>query len=197
MISDLSGTNIKEDFRSYLKARLRLFTENAQNKLAAEAKIISQLESLLLSIKSDPAKAIAGFNSLREEPNLSDWYSSQSGPLAFPKVLSQAMEFVIVKNYKQIIWDLSPMGFRCPALGNPIRSDQIQAILVPGLGFSMFGERLGRGKGFYDKYLADFKGLKIGICFDCQWTEDHLPTDDWDIEMNYIITESKCIEVKD
>ncbi len=61
--------------------------------------------------------------------------------------------------------------------------------LIPGLGFSRKFQRLGRGKGYYDKYLADLpSAIKVGICSEEQLL-DELPTDEYDIEMNYIITD--------
>ena len=61
-------------------------------------------------------------------------------------------------------------------------------ILIPGLAFSKGLERLGRGKGYFDKFLVNFKGEKIGICFGMQVLEK-LETNNLDIKMNTIITD--------
>lgn len=196
LISDLNGTNAKKDFRNYLRERLRLFAENPNAKASAENRIVSNLSKQLSSlVKSD--LLIGSFHALPTEPNLVNFYSSTTYPLCFPQLAHPNLQFLAVDSYPQTDWLLDPLGFGYPASGEIVEPSQIQVILVPGLGFNAYGERLGRGKGFYDRYLTNFKGLKIGICFDCQWSDDHLPTDDWDIKMNFIITENKCLEVKD
>ena len=66
-------------------------------------------------------------------------------------------------------------------------------ILIPGLGFDKKGNRLGRGKGFYDDLLKNFKGTKIGVCHHFQLINE-IPIESWDIKMNYICTEKKLLK---
>lgn len=60
-------------------------------------------------------------------------------------------------------------------------------ILVPGVAFSPEGRRLGRGGGYYDRYLADTRGLKVALVRDLQLTP-HLPAGPHDIDVDLIIT---------
>ena len=60
--------------------------------------------------------------------------------------------------------------------------DSIDFAIIPGLGFDKFGNRLGRGKGFYDKLLPNINCTKYGICFPCQII-DNLPQEPWDVSM--------------
>lgn len=62
-------------------------------------------------------------------------------------------------------------------------------LIIPGLGFDCSGFRLGRGKGYYDRYLFQMPGLKIGLTYD-SLILDSLPADEHDIPMDYVITES-------
>lgn len=78
-----------------------------------------------------------------------------------------------------------PLNIRENQLRHKVCPDMI---LVPGLAFSTEMERLGRGKGYYDKYLKDFKGETIGLCFELQLVSKLL-VDEHDILMNKIITE--------
>jgi len=67
---------------------------------------------------------------------------------------------------------------------------EIAAILVPGIGFSTTGDRLGRGAGFYDRFLRNHpEALRIGIAFEEQMT-DKIPTDPWDEKVDVILTDS-------
>lgn len=61
-------------------------------------------------------------------------------------------------------------------------------LLIPGLAFTTEGVRLGRGKGYFDRYLASFDGIKIGVAFESQVFKQ-LPCDDYDIDMDYLVTE--------
>lgn len=61
-------------------------------------------------------------------------------------------------------------------------------VLVPGLCFTKSMERLGRGGGYYDRYLENFSGLVIGVCFDFQ-VKGKIETNEFDQKMNFIITD--------
>ncbi len=68
--------------------------------------------------------------------------------------------------------------------------DMIDLVIVPGVGFSPTGLRLGRGLGFYDRFLAqhDFIGRSCGLAFEDQVIED-LPTLDHDVPLSMLVTE--------
>jgi len=76
-----------------------------------------------------------------------------------------------------------------------LESGKLDLVIVPGLGFGKEGSRLGRGKGYYDRYLARCKKSNnqistIGLSFNCQWCDD-IPMDKYDLPLNYIITAEK------
>ncbi|MDD7462402.1 MAG: 5-formyltetrahydrofolate cyclo-ligase [Prevotellaceae bacterium] len=63
----------------------------------------------------------------------------------------------------------------------------IDLIIVPGMSFDSEGSRLGRGKGYYDRFLSQVPHIyKIGICFDFQKV-DHVPTSPHDIKMDEVL----------
>ena len=63
---------------------------------------------------------------------------------------------------------------------------QIDLCIIPGLAFDKQGNRLGKGKGFYDKLLSNINAVKVGVCFDVQIV-DNVPHDDWDRKMDLIL----------
>jgi len=72
-----------------------------------------------------------------------------------------------------------------------LRAKQLDAVLMPLVGFDERGNRLGMGAGFYDRSLAGLRRPRptlIGIAFEAQRLE-HLPADSWDIPLDYIVTE--------
>ena len=79
-------------------------------------------------------------------------------------------------------------------LESPYHHTEPEWFLVPGVGFDLNGGRLGRGKGFYDRYLAEKNVLTIGIAWTQQIVEK-IPVDQHDCHMDFIITEDFCWNV--
>ncbi len=69
---------------------------------------------------------------------------------------------------------------------------EIDVSLVPGVAFDQKGNRVGFGKGYYDRILKKIKGIKIGLCFDFQ-IKEKLPYSSHDVRMDTIITEKRKI----
>jgi 5-formyltetrahydrofolate cyclo-ligase len=67
-------------------------------------------------------------------------------------------------------------------------------LLVPGVGFDLSGARLGRGRGYYDRYLDERDTLAIGLAWS-QQIVDKVPVEQHDCYMDYIITEDFCWNV--
>jgi 5-formyltetrahydrofolate cyclo-ligase len=68
--------------------------------------------------------------------------------------------------------------------------NKLDFLLIPGVGFSLNGRRLGRGKGHYDRLLAEAPGLKCGVAFDWQLTVE-VPTERHDILLDCIVTPTR------
>ncbi len=77
-----------------------------------------------------------------------------------------------------------------PAYGIKVDKKDIDVILVPLLGFDERRNRLGHGKGYYDRFLKDCKALKIGVAFSIQEL-DEVITDENDVKLDMIITEKE------
>ena len=73
--------------------------------------------------------------------------------------------------------------------------DDIDLMIIPGVAFDKSCNRLGRGKGYYDKLLSNVRSTKIGICYDCQIT-DSIPVNDFDVTLDYVVTESLILKNK-
>lgn len=65
----------------------------------------------------------------------------------------------------------------------------LDLIIVPGVAFDRQGNRLGRGKGFYDRFLSQTHAVTIAVCFDCQLV-DHIPTEPHDLPAKFVVTKS-------
>jgi len=59
-------------------------------------------------------------------------------------------------------------------------------LVVPGVAFDKRGNRLGYGRGFFDKVLAVFRGFSVGLAFDCQIV-DEVPVEKWDERVKKVL----------
>lgn len=71
--------------------------------------------------------------------------------------------------------------------------NEIDLIIAPGIAFGEKGERLGYGKGFYDRFLHGYNGIIIGICFENQVT-DQIILEEHDVKMHKIVTEKRVVD---
>lgn len=73
--------------------------------------------------------------------------------------------------------------------------DKIDLMIVPGIVFDKQGYRIGFGKGYFDRYLSDFNHSKISLLAEFQII-NQIPTNEYDISVDCLITEKKNIKVK-
>jgi 5-formyltetrahydrofolate cyclo-ligase len=74
-----------------------------------------------------------------------------------------------------------------------IALNQFDLVLVPGMAFDETGNRLGRGRGFYDRILAAASGVKCGVAYDFQLLEK-IPAEPHDARVNFIFTPNRCVK---
>lgn len=89
-----------------------------------------------------------------------------------------------------------PFGVREPVLRLPVPTWEVDAFIMPGLAFDMYGARLGFGAGFYDRILSEARNSArlIAICHDWQVIEDQpLPQEPHDIRVDWIVTDKRVI----
>jgi 5-formyltetrahydrofolate cyclo-ligase len=72
-------------------------------------------------------------------------------------------------------------------------TENIDLVIVPGVAFDQTKNRLGRGKGYYDRYFMNNNSTKIGVAFDCQFLSE-VPSSELDVKMDKVITASNSIE---
>jgi len=72
-------------------------------------------------------------------------------------------------------------------------TEEIDAIIIPGVAFDEKCNRLGYGFGFYDRFLKGAKGVKIGICTDAQ-IYPSIPIEPHDVPMGYVVSEKRIIK---
>lgn len=68
-------------------------------------------------------------------------------------------------------------------------SETPSMIIIPALVYDRLGYRLGYGRGFYDRYVGTYKGVKAGLCYNAFVRSTPLPKGRFDIAVDYIVTE--------
>ena len=123
-------------------------------------------------------------------PDEFDWHDNDEishFKIALPHLLNETQMCFVPSELNQIKSGFMGLELAHYA-GKRIEPD---ILFVPGLGFSSQLERIGRGKGYYDRFLQKCpNAIKVGICSERQLV-DSIPTDKYDIKMNYVITDQK------
>lgn len=144
--------------------------------------------------KQDSTWAV--FSPFASEPMISwtkmgEQLKARNLSFAFPRTIDEdaarGMQFFKAKEFEPH----PKLQFMQPVLdlNNLVTKTDLQGVFVPGLLFDNRGGRLGRGQGFYDRFLHDFKGIKVGLCRHEFYMLRPLPVQDWDVRMDYIVTD--------
>ncbi len=91
---------------------------------------------------------------------------------------------------------VSSRGVPCPAQLRFISPEQLDIVVVPGVVFDIYGNRIGQGGGFYDRFFRQMrkKILKVALAFSFQVKTFPLPVDGNDIPVDVIITEENIYQ---
>lgn len=143
------------------------------------------------------AKTVMVFISAFKEPSTNGIITNalQCGKRVVVPVSDTKTETIIL-SYLDNTGDLQKgaYGIPEPAVIKPADAADIDFILVPGLSFDKDGNRMGFGKGYYDKLLCTVSAEKTALCYSFQLL-DKIPSDKHDVPMNTIITEEKIYAI--
>lgn len=153
-------------------------------------------ENLFKTADFENADSIFVFNSMNSEPMTDDIikYCLDNGKHIFVPKISNA-EMRTAEIFKDTKYKLNHYGIAEPLGENFKNYFDIDINIIPLVAFDSKCNRLGHGKGYYDKYLKNAEGLKIGLAFECQRIEN-VPIETHDIPLDYIITEKKIYQNK-
>lgn len=157
------------------------------------------LSERLIRFMKDESGTWAGFMPCGFEPDISSIYTrTPHVTWAFPRVEGETLSFYVPKAPLVVNkWNILEPD---PAKSTPVEFSDLRGLLVPGLAFDLQCNRLGRGRGYYDRALGRAEdttnSVKVGIAFERQIASTALPTDPHDQAMDWVITESRAIERK-
>ncbi|MDE7180467.1 MAG: 5-formyltetrahydrofolate cyclo-ligase [Muribaculaceae bacterium] len=174
----------KSEIRRKIKAMKALMLEH--EKLEAADRVFEMLEQNAAFML---AEKILMYHSLPDElPTqrfLKKWNNRKKFYL--PRVNGVDLEIL---PYNESRLELGAFHIEEPTGTETVSPSEIEMVVVPAVAYDEQGNRLGRGKGFYDRLLASTKATKVGIAFDFQ-VVDEVPVEPHDVSMDIVISPSR------
>jgi 5-formyltetrahydrofolate cyclo-ligase len=174
----------KEELRKEIK-----LLKNQFNQKELEVMSETTIQKLKCSLRFKLAKTIMMYYSLPDEVNTHDFINKIAieKNVVLPVVIdNENIELRIFHNSKE----MKPGAYNImEPTGSAFNSYEIiDVAVIPGIAFDCNCHRLGRGKGYYDRFLKKIpNAYKIGICFNFQKVEN-VPSSEFDINMDEVIS---------
>ena len=175
---------LKRELRTLMRQKKGQFTQQQLCELSLP--IVDRIRPLLAD-----ANTIVAYYSLPDEVDTHrfiDELLADGKTVYLPKVISDEgmvlCRYTGAESMKEGAFGImEPVGAQIPA------DEAIDVVLVPGMAFDGDGNRLGRGKGYYDRFLKSLSRPRpqlIGVCFDFQKV-DVVPTEPTDVKVDVVV----------
>ena len=188
--------NIQEKIQTRSEALNKLENLNSDDQLNWDKKIATNLITMLEKFSSSwklqygIEPILGSYLPLPGEPQVLSLLSEKFKNQCFP--VRRDHKLMGYVPYEGNLQELSKESYFLKNEGHKICNPDI--ILVPGLMFDRKGFRLGRGRGYFDVYLATHGCLSIGLCYSWQLVKA-LPIEAHDEKVTMIITENEILRI--
>lgn len=160
------------------------------------------IAKILLSLKKvQKAETIFLYASYKNEvgtKKLIQKLLSMKKRVALPRVREKEMDFFLIHSWEELVLGyqeiLEPDG-----AGQIVVPTKEDVMILPGVAFDRKGNRIGYGGGYYDKYLDQYKDnlpCLIGIGYEMQMFSNIIPTESFDRQVDFVVTEKKVRKTK-
>ena len=152
------------------------------------------IQKFLVTETYKDAKIIMAYLSMPDEIQLQEFFTAAFADekiLTVPFISAGEMSAVELPNMNAL--EIGAYGILTVKsdVRKFIDAAEIDCIITPGLAFDMHGHRLGRGGGFYDKFLSRaVNAKKIALAYDCQIVNS-VPVETFDIPVDVVLTPTK------
>jgi 5-formyltetrahydrofolate cyclo-ligase len=184
---------VKRSLRKTIREKLA-----AISPIVAHAKSMAACKRLLAQPEFVRAETIMAYLPLPDEVDITCIYLrgwQMDKTIAAPKLSWDLRHMIPVKvTSLETGLTVGLRGLREPSNGQPIPLEMLDLVIVPALAFDRKGNRLGRGAGFYDRFLASpqYAGQTVGIAFQEQLV-DELPTQENDVPVHVLVTDEEVL----
>ena len=184
---------MKREIRREMRATLAAMTPNV-----AAAKSLRACEALALQAEYRDARTVMIFLAIQGEIDPAElaraaWREGKTVLVPVTVWEDRSMVAVAIDSLDSGLV-VTDQGIREPVGGQAVAVDEIDLIVVPALAFDRQGNRLGRGGGFYDRFLASpgMRARLCGIAF-CEQLLDEVPTGVHDCPVDIIVTDTEVL----
>ena len=180
----------KERWRKELEARRRALSPQEVQQKSGE--VFSHLAALSFF---PAAKTVALYSAQPFEVQTEAFIALCGDRAVFPRVQKRGEPLALHRAPTAGDFVRGTLGLLEPRADAPaVAPAEVDAWILPGVGFTRDGVRLGRGAGYYDRTLklARPDAPKIGLCFDCCLV-DELPSEPHDVAVDWVLTELDAI----
>ena len=179
----------KEEIRSRVKARKSLLS--ASEKSQAAAAVFSRLEQ---SAAFALAENILLYHSLPDELSTHEFLDRWSSRKHFflPRVNGVNLDIL---PYDRSRLALGSFHIEEPQGDETVDMSDIELVVVPAVAYDRRGNRVGRGKGYYDRLLSSTRATKVGVGYDFQLIEEEIDSEPHDVAVDIVITESRRLVI--
>ncbi len=169
--------------RKTIKSRLANLSRSDREEYS---KIIC--DKLIDLVEKTNVKIIMSYQPIQKEVDM-NWFSQyieeKDIQICYPRIVGDDLIAISSKEF-----DLDQYGIRQPVNGITIDKQDIELVIIPLIGFDENLNRLGRGKGYYDRFLENTRALKVAVAYEIQ-KQDLIITNEQDIKMDVILTQEK------
>jgi 5-formyltetrahydrofolate cyclo-ligase len=192
---DMNKTLIRANMKMFL-AGLSAHDRHVRS-LAACHQLIATREfkdaqtiMIFMSMPSEVETSTLAVKAWQEGKNIAvpriDWDNKKMEPVEI-KTLDVGMEMTGPAG--------TAISVRAPITGTAVPLGMIDMVVIPGMAFDRNGYRVGRGRGFYDRFLSqqDFQGVRCALCFHEQLQQEAIPCEPHDVPMDLIVTDREVV----
>lgn len=188
-----SLVDLKKQCRAHFRGLQANFSEDDFRgwNQALAPQLLSALKLVL------PRSYVAAYRAFPREASLLPLFGMPFH-FCFPKVKPGGMDFRHVAKAKEVSeFEVGAYGILEPKLEHPVvEPREIAAAFIPLVAFDEQGGRMGQGKGYYDRFLAEFKGIRIGVAFEWQRSDTPIPREPHDELLHVVVTEKRVRDLR-
>lgn len=176
----------KEEIRRRVRARKQMIDQS--ERLAAAQRVFDTVRSMAAYMV---ARRVLLYHSLPDELSTHLFFENSPADKTYylPRVNGLDLEIL---PYERSRMHLGSFRIEEPDGDDTIDIDDIDLVIVPAVAYDRHGNRVGRGKGYYDRLLSRSRATTIGICYDFQLF-DEFDTDDFDIPVDYVVADGHAV----
>lgn len=179
----------KNDIRNRIKTRKSLLSQ--AEKACAAKSVFDRLEQSAAFLLADN---VLLYHSLPDELSTREFLDKWCGRKHFflPRVNGVNLDILPFDRSRMA---LGSFHIEEPTGDETTDINAIELIIVPGVAYDRRGNRIGRGKGYYDRLLSSTSATKIGVGYDFQLIEEDIPAEEHDVAMDIVITDRRRLVI--